>query len=121
MIEEIKEIEEIYPNAEARSHHLTDEEKETIISCCDENKDKIFIYSRQQPMIRRLLKNPLFDCKQKTFNKAYRCYPDPVNVSGYLPRKCLTIRNKIVERDFSEQQRREIADRLTSSREHLKQ
>ena len=112
-----KNIQEIYPDAEAGSHHLTSEERETIISWCDEDKNKIFIYSSQQPMVRRLLKNSLFELKEKRFNKAYYCYPNPISVEGYLPRRCLTLRTKIIKREFSDQQRKEIADRLRSARE----
>jgi len=71
---------------------LTPEERETIISWADDDRGKIFIYSSQQPMIRRLLKNPLFELKDKRFNKSYHCFPDPISIEGYLPKRALTIR-----------------------------
>ena len=116
MIEEKTEI----CNAEAEdgSYSLTPEERETIISWTDEDKNKIFIYSSQQPIIRRLLKNPLFVCQRKTRNKAYRNYPEPISVEGLLPRKCLTIRTKI--RKLTPDQRKEAVERLKKARERQK-
>ena len=77
---------------EPGTQSLTAEERETLISWADDDKDKIFIYSSQQPMIRRLQKNPLFEQIRERFNKAYRVYPDPISIEGYLPKRALTIR-----------------------------
>ena len=76
---------------------LTAEERETIISWADDDKDQIFIYSSQQPMIRRLLKNPLFKLTRDRYNKEYRMYPDPISIEGYLPKRALTIRKVLVK------------------------
>ena len=75
-----------------KKQSLTAEERETIISWADDDNDEIFIYSSQQPMIRRLLKNPLFRCEDKRYNNTYNCYPDPISVEGYLPKRALTLR-----------------------------
>ena len=92
-------------------HSLLAEERETIIQWADgENRDKIFIYSSYQPMIRRLLRNPHFECQRKVYNKSYSCYPDPISVEGSLPYRCLTIRRKL--REYSEQERKDAAERF---------
>jgi len=57
---------------------LTSAERETLILFCDDDRDTIFIYTSQQRMIRKLLKNPLFDCKNMEYNELYNCYPNPV-------------------------------------------
>ena len=115
----IEETIETYPEAEDGSYSLAAEERETIISWNDEDKNKIFIYSSQQPIIRRLLKNPLFDCQRKAFNKAYKIYPDSISVEGYLPRKCLTIRTKLVKRILTDEQKTELVKRLRNGKERL--
>lgn len=92
-------------------HSLSAEERETIIQWADgENRDKIFIYSSYQPMVRRLLRNPHFECQRKAYNKSYSCYPDPISVEGSLPYRCLTIRRKL--REYSEQERKDAAERF---------
>jgi|GEM_PF-6545732 len=68
-------------------------------------------------MVRRLLKNPLFECQRKVYNKSYKIYPDPISVEGSLPRKCLTIRTKI--RKLSLEQRKQAIERLKNARERL--
>lgn len=90
-------------------------ERETIISWNDSDKDKIFIYTSQAPTIRRLLKNPLFECCDKRYNKNYSCFPDPISVEGYLPRKALTLRTKI--RKLTREQREKASERLKHARE----
>jgi hypothetical protein len=85
---------------------LTREERETIISWNDEDGDKIWVYSSQQPMVRRLRRNPLFELKSECYNKNYKCYPSPISVEGYLPRKALTIRTKRIELSREEKERR---------------
>jgi len=114
----VEELQETHPDVDAGSCSLTAEERETVISLTDDERDEIFIYSSQQPMIRRLLKNPLFKCKQKRFNKAYKIYPNPISVEGMLPRKALTIRTKI--RKLSLEQRKQAVERLEIARERLK-
>ena len=116
----IKEIQETYPDAEEGSYHLTAEERETIISWNDEDRDSIWIYSSQQPMIRRLLKNPLFECQRKAYNKAYKIYPAPISVEGMLPRRVLTIRTKLVKRELTDEQKKELIERLKHARETQK-
>ena len=94
-------------------HSLSAEERETIIQWADgENRDKIFIYSSYQPMVRRLLKNPHFECQCKAYNKSYSCHPNPVSVEGTLPRKCLTIRKSLSKRKYSDQERKDMAERF---------
>ena len=89
---------------------LTPDERETIISWCDSDKSMFYIYSSQQPMIRKLLRNPLFVLKDKRFNKSYRCYPGPISVDGYLPIRSLTIRSKL--RTLTPENRKKFASRL---------
>lgn len=113
-----EEIQETYPDAEEGSQHLIAGERETIISWNDEDRDSIWIYSSQQPMIRRLLKNPLFECQRKAYNKAYKIYPSPISVEGILPRKVLTIRTKI--RKLSPEERKQAVARLKLAREAQK-
>jgi len=67
-------------------------------------------------MIRKLLKNPLFKLKSKTVDKNYRCYPAPISIDGYIPKRALTIRTKIVKRNLTPEQRAELAERLSKSR-----
>jgi len=114
----MEEIKETYPDDETGNYSLTQEERETLISFADDDRDKIFIYSSQQPMIKRLLKNPLFKCRRKAYNRAYKCYPDPISVEGMLPRKVLTIRIKI--RKLSPEQRKQAVERLKNAREAQK-
>ena len=109
------EIKETYPDDETGSCSLTSEERETVISWADDNRDEIFVYSSQQPMIRRLLKNPLFKCQRKAYNKAYKCYPDPISVEGMLPRKALTIRTKF--KKLTPEQRKQAVEHLRIARE----
>jgi len=99
-----------------RKEYLTSMERETIISWADDD-DKIFIYSSQQPMIRKLGKNKLFDLKEEQFNKNYAIFPKPISVEGYLPKKALTIRTKIVKRKLTEVQKKEVVERLKKGRE----
>jgi len=115
-----EEIQETYPESEEGSYYLTAEERETIISWNEEDRDIIWIYSSQQPMIRRLLKNPLFECQRKAFNKAYKIYPDPISVEGLLPRRALTIRTKLVKRELTDEQKKELVERLKHGRESQK-
>jgi hypothetical protein len=115
-----EEIQETYPESEEGSYHLVAEERETIISWNEEDRDTIWIYSSQQPMIRRLLKNPLFECQRKAFNKAYKICPDPISVEGLLPRRALTIRTKLMKRELTEQQRKEFVERMKHGRETQK-
>lgn len=102
-------------NDDTRKEHLTSQERETIISWSDDD-DKIFIYSSQKPIIRRLRKNELFELKDERFNKNYACYPNAVSIEGYLPKNALTIRKKIVKRQLTKKQKKEIAERLKKSR-----
>ena len=88
MTEIVEQVEEIKGN-----QSLTKYERETIISCDDED-NRWYIHTSQQPMIRRLLKNPLFELQDKQFNKAYSCYPNPISIEGFLPHKAITVRTK---------------------------
>lgn len=114
---ESKDEYETYPDEEGNDS-LTAEERETVISWSDDERDKICIYSTQQPMIRKLLKNPLFECEVKTHNKAYKA--DPISVKGLLPRKCLTLRTKLVKRNLTDEQRNELRERLKNARDAKK-
>lgn len=109
-------------NTSDGNNSLTPEEREIVIQWADaEDRDKIFIYSSYQPIIRRLLKNPLFECQRKVYNKAYKVYPDPISVEGALPRKCLTIRTKLVKgRKLSPEERKIAGERLRKAREARK-
>ena len=98
--------------------YLSPLERETNISWCDEDKDRVFVYTSQQPMIRRLLRNPLFECSDKKFNQSYACYPDPISVEGFLPLKALTLRTRI--RKMTDEQRKQAAERLEHARESRK-
>ncbi len=103
-------------NNEHKKEYLTAPERETIISWADDD-DKIFIYSSQQPMIRKLSKNKLFELKEEQFNKNYAVFPKPISIEGYIPKNALTIRTKIVRRKFTEAQKKEIVERLKKGRE----
>lgn len=92
---------------------LTAEERETVISWSDEDIDgKIWIHTTQMPMVRRLLKNPLFqlacEYKDQGFDECH-------GVSGYLPRSALTIRTK--KRVLSDEQKFLAGERLRKARE----
>lgn len=116
MVEE--EIQEAYPADKTGDSSLTSEERETVISWADDDRNEIFIYTIQQPMIRRLLRNPLFKCQRKAYNKAYKCFPGPISIEGMLPRKALTLRKKI--RKLSPKQREQAVKRLKKARERQK-
>lgn len=102
-----------------KKEYLTAPERETIISWCDDD-DKIFIYSSQQPMIRKLSKNRLFELKEEQFNKNYAVFPKPISVEGYIPKNALTVRTRIVRRRFTKEQKKEIVERLKKGREFKK-
>ena len=97
---------------------LTPGERETLISWNDEDGDKIFISTSQQPMIRRLLKNPLFEVLHKSYNRRYACFPGPICVGGYLPKKALTIRRKF--RKLTPKQKKKAQETLRFARETQK-
>jgi hypothetical protein len=101
----------------AKKYSLTADERETIISWNDSDEGKIFIYSSQRPIVRKLLKNPLFRVRRKYVDKNYRVFPEPLYVEGFLPLRCLTIRTKLVRRKLSDEQRHEYAIRLKNARE----
>jgi len=115
-----EKIIETYPESANGSQSLEAEERETIISWNDDDKETINIYSSQQPIVRRLLKNPLFKCQRKAYNKAYTVYPDPISVEGTLPRRALTIRTKLVKRVLTDEQKKELVNRLKNARQSLK-
>ena len=96
---------------------LTSEERETIISWNDEDKGCFLISSSQQPMIRKLLRNPLFEVKDKFYSKKYKVYPKPIRVEGYLPLRCLTIRTKLFKRNLTKEQKDKLVRRLRNGRE----
>lgn len=102
-------------NNEHRKKYLTAPERETIISWADDD-DKIFIYSSQQPMIRKLRKNKLFELMEERFNKNYAHYPEAISIEGYIPKNALTIRTKIIRREFTKEQKKEIVERLRRGR-----
>jgi len=97
---------------------LTSEERETIISYNDSDGGKIFIYTSQQPLIRRLLSNPLFEVLHKSYNRLYACFPGPISVEGYLPKKALTIRRKF--RNLTPKQKKKAEETLRFARETQK-
>jgi len=97
---------------------LTAEERETIISWSDIDKTHFFIYSTQQPIIRKLLRNPLFSMGRKQYNKAYRVHPEPISIEGYLPKRCLTIRSKL--RKLTPEQKKANIERLRKARGSIK-
>lgn len=106
-------------NKDNEKIYLTSPERETIISWSDDD-EKIFIYSSQQPMIRKLRKNKLFELKEERFNKSYACYPSPISVKGYIPKNALTVRAKITKRKLTESQKKEVGERLKKARESRK-
>ena len=97
---------------------LCSEERETIISMNNSDSGKIYIYSSEQPMIRKLMNNPLFKLTNKRYNKSYICYPNPIAIEGSLPLKALTIRKKI--RKLSRKQQKEATASLKIAREARK-
>ena len=98
-------------------YSLTAEERETIIVWNANNIGKIYIYSSQQPMVRRLLCNPLFELKSQAFNYRYKVHPSPISIDGYLPLRALTIRTKLVKRRLTSKQKKELVRRLKHGRE----
>lgn len=104
-----------------KNYSLSAEEKETIITWNDEDKGKFYVYSSQQPIIRKLLKNPLFEIKSKQDDPEYNVYPKPVSIDGFLPIRCLTIRKKLVTRKLNKKQKKEVAMRLKNAREPVSQ
>ena len=99
-------------------HSLEAAERETIISWSDEDTDKMtYIYTSQQAMIRKLLKSKDFQLKEKHISKDYTCYPEPLAIEGYLPRKFITIRSKMREkRELTEDQKNVLRERLKKAR-----
>ena len=97
---------------------LTAEERETLISHNGSDGEKIFIYTSEQPMIRRLMNNPLFEVLDKRSNKSYACYPKPVSIEGSMPRAVLTIRKKI--RKLTSKQRKKAKASLKHARDARK-
>ena len=97
---------------------LTAEERETIICCSDADPDKIFIYTSQQPMMRKLFKNPLFKVKDKQYNPNYRCFPHPISLTGILPKKAVMIRKKI--RKLTIKERKKVSEQLEHARKSRK-
>jgi len=93
---------------------LCAEERETVLSWTDEERDVVFVYSSQQPMIRKLLKNPLFEVTDQRFNEDYTCHPNPISIEGTLPLRALTIRKKFVK--LTAEQVEERAERLKEAR-----
>ena len=100
---------------EMKKKYLTISERETIISWRDRDAN-IFIYSSQQPMIRKLRKNKLFELTGEHFNKNYARYPEAISIEGYVPKNALTIRTKIVRLKLTMEQKREIVERLRRGR-----
>jgi len=92
---------------------LLAEERETMISWCDDDTNgKIWIHTTQMPMVRRLKKNPLFEleCEHKDPG-----FSDCHGVDGYLPRSALTIRTKKIKRVLTPEQRNELRERFAKS------
>lgn len=102
---------------EKTKSYLSPTERETILSWNDGDKNKIFIYSSQQSMIRQLINNPLFKIIRQQFNRAYNCYPKPLSIEGFLPRNALTIRKRIIKRKLTEEQIRELVERLKKGKQ----
>jgi len=96
---------------------LLAEERETMISWCDDDTSgKIWIHTTQMPMVRRLLKNPLFELECEHKDQGFsECH----GVDGYLPRSALTIRTKKVKRVLTDEQRKEIRQRFVKGKERL--
>lgn len=99
-----------------KNFFLSAEEREIIISWCDDDKDIISVYTSYQPWIKKLLGNPLFKCEHKSYNESYRCYPNPISIEGFLPRRCLTIRKSLKKRKLTPQQKKEFALRMKKAR-----
>lgn len=96
---------------------LTPEERETVISWADDDIDKkIWIYTSQHRMIRKLRKNPYFELLREHICTIYRV--NPIAVEGYLPLNFLTIRSK--KRTVSQEQREQSRQRMKNRHEALK-
>jgi hypothetical protein len=100
------------------SKSLQAEERETIISWCDDDSKECWIYSSQQSLINKLLKNPLFRCVNKEIKDNYQVYPNPVSIEGFLPIRAITIRSK--KRTLTPEQRQAAVNRLKHAREARK-
>ena len=86
---------------------LTTEERETIISWCDDDEGKMFIHTTQRPMVRKLLSHPLFEKQQEIIIEG-----ELVGVAGLLPQRSLSIRKKF--RVMTEEQRQVVVKRFAS-------
>jgi len=93
---------------------LTKNERETIISWNDSDNSTFFIYSTQQPMIKKILRNPYFKIENKRYNLNYSCHPNPISIEGYMPIKCLTIRTKL--RHLTKKQKQQQLENLRKAR-----
>lgn len=91
---------------------LTAEERETIISWADDDGDKVFIHTTQLPMLRKLLKHPLFELQDEHIDGETG---NLFGIDGYLPRKVISIRNSVMKRELSDEERKELGDRLRKS------
>lgn|SRR4030042_3409443 len=96
---------------------LTSEERETAISWSDDDIDKkLWIYTSQQPMIRKLRKNPYFELLREHKSDSY--YYPILAIEGYLPVKFLTIRQKT--RKYTAEQRKQMGMRLQNANKALR-
>src|SRR4030042_4187590 len=96
---------------------LTSEERETVISWADDDTDKkIWIYTSQQPMIRKLRKNPYFELLREHKSDYY--HYNIIAIEGYLPLNFLTIRSK--KRTVSQKQREQARQRMKNMHRGLK-
>jgi hypothetical protein len=100
---------------------LSRDEQETIISYDSSNNEYLYIYSSQQPMIKKLLRNPYFVIVKKRFNAKYKVYPEPISIEGFLPLRCLTIRSKLCVLSEDEvKKRREILKKAREKKRGLR-
>jgi len=96
---------------------LTPEERETVISWADDDIDKkIWIYTSQQPMIRKLRKNPYFELLREHKSDYY--HYNIIAIEGCLPLNFLTIRSK--KRTVSQKQREQSRQRMKNMHRGLK-
>ena len=86
-------------------------ERETIISISDEDKSKWHIYTRQQTIINKLLKQGRVPLKAE-YNDNGKIYSAEFEI-GF---KELTLRSKPVTRTLTEEQRKATAERLANAR-----
>jgi hypothetical protein len=93
--------------------HLLPEERETIISWCDDD-DMIFVHSTQRRMMTKLRKNPSFKLQDE-----HRIDGRVVGIDGHVPLGFVTIRSKKKSRKpLTVQEKENFRERMKKNINH---